>query len=663
MAHYSPGSIITPITQSVEDAVTYPILTQETTPGASRSSGNAPGGAGASSPTRVTQDLLRQILGWRYRSDDTKGFMAALTKTFALTEVEGHTQWTVVPQNYMMQADMGEITGAQASLYARAKAAVDLSTPLLLSLFALRPDADPGDMEAMRSIIGQELPQLVAELGQPAGPRVQRVDSIFKLLIGAHPDYKDPEAVQGHLGQLADRFGLQRRWVNTVEDEQNLTNFLILVDYVNSLFQTWDAQKKYFSRGGKAEPYLGTQLYLVSQALESVLEAVHGAYDAMDSVLIGAAERQTTELRFWQEPYLTAAELLGWAEDFAQNEGKQLLQPDTGKDGVVAFRSTINRISYLVFLAQKVSQAPNSGGLVHGAYTFRVQRSWQELAQYLGLTQTEADRIRRREVDDTGTLSSINESLWLDPSKATSLWTPASASLGPLDGVQITVGGRHIQPGAAMRLISTADPSQGFLGTTNPNSIVPTPGTKGQSMLASFDLSTAPPNTKSVYTIVVINRDGQTAWLEDQFQLDLTGMNAAAETAAAATPVIRSLSPSSVRLSTLRTKNVTVQIRGKNFQNALPPITEWKLGTASGFFDLKAPHGSNDFSDAGNANVSLLIVSDSIAELSLPAGLAKWTNPAALPSLTSGSLDLKVYTSGGGATPVDILADALILKN
>jgi hypothetical protein len=592
---------ILPITRSVEDAVTYPILTQETSPPSSRGSGNGAAGGGAPSPTRVTQDLLRQILGWRYRADDTKGFLAALTKAFTLTEVEGHTQWNFVPQNYMMQADMGEITGAQAALYARAKAAVDLSTPLLLGLTPLLPSVDIGDAEAMRSIVGQELPQLVAELGQPGGPRVQRVDSIFKLLIGPHPDYRDPEAVQGHLGQLADRFGLQRKWVNTIEDEQNLTNFLILVDYVNSLFQTWEAQRKYFDRGGKAEPYLGTQLVLVSQALDSVAEAVESTYDAMDSVLIGAAERQTTELQFFHEPYLTAAELLSWTEDFAKNEGKQLVQ-DCGKDGVVAFRSTINRLNYLMFLAAKVSEAPRSGNLVHGFYTFRVRRSLQEIGQYLQLTQTEADRIRRREPDDKPALTAMNQPLSLVLPAAKPAW-PSTPST-PLDGVQVQVNGENIQPGAMMRLISRHDPSQGFLGVTNPNSIAPAPGAKGRSILATFDLTTALPEAVSVYTIVVINPDGQTAWLDDGFTLNTKDISPVDETF----PVILSASPSRLRLASLNMKSTTITIKGEHLTNT---GALW-IGPSGPTPPLATP-ALEFFPGDG----SLLIISDSLAKLTL----------------------------------------------
>src|ERR1700704_551056 len=85
------------LSNAVEDAVTFPILTRETTPGFDRN-GQA-GSSGGASLGRVAQDTIRQVLGWRYRTDDPKGFAAALGKAFALKDVGGHTEWEFKPQN------------------------------------------------------------------------------------------------------------------------------------------------------------------------------------------------------------------------------------------------------------------------------------------------------------------------------------------------------------------------------------------------------------------------------------------------------------------------------------------------------------------------------------------------------------------------------------
>src|SRR5690349_8805900 len=117
------------ITGAVEDAVAYPILTRDVTTSQPSDGVSVQAPASGTSLDNVARDSIRRLLGWRYRADDTKGFLAALSKTFSLKEVQGHVEWDVKPQNYMVQADLGEITGAQASIYSRAKVALDQSTP------------------------------------------------------------------------------------------------------------------------------------------------------------------------------------------------------------------------------------------------------------------------------------------------------------------------------------------------------------------------------------------------------------------------------------------------------------------------------------------------------------------------------------------------------
>jgi hypothetical protein len=105
---------------------------------------------------------------------------------------------------------MGAVTGAQASLYARAKAALDQSLPLLEGLYPLRADSDSQDVEAIRAIVRSGLTELVYELGQVGGPREQRVNALFGSLLGNRPSERNPEEVGGLLGKLRQEFGLQR---------------------------------------------------------------------------------------------------------------------------------------------------------------------------------------------------------------------------------------------------------------------------------------------------------------------------------------------------------------------------------------------------------------------------------------------------------------------
>jgi hypothetical protein len=455
------------VAESVHDATAYPLLTEEVsfpTP-APRSYGA--GAAGTGSIGQTIESALRDVLGWRPKASDPRGFTAALTQSFNLKWVEGHTEATWVPRNYAVavQADMGAITGAQASIYARAKVALDQSLPLLAGLSSLRTDILPEDQETIRSIVRSELTQLVNELGQEGGPRVARVDELFGYLLGLQPLYKSPlnptpltaeqlvtaqeltndsnktglpatpnwpntvpppigwpapitttwpppsqlmwPTLGTHLGELGLRFGMERGNVNTIEDEQDLTNFIILVDYVTGLWQTWIAQRPYFNRLQTGyEPYLGTQLVLVSRDLAVVAESVQEVNFTMDSVFLGPAERQTLQLKFYgtihllpmptssPQPYpfppqtspLFVAELLDWIDRFTSEEGPRLIQ-DAGKDGVAALKPTLDSLRKFargaLLMAHGGVQDPVNNPIPKGYRTPRVQRAVRELADSL----------------------------------------------------------------------------------------------------------------------------------------------------------------------------------------------------------------------------------------------------------------------------------------
>jgi hypothetical protein len=457
-----------PLTESGIDLTAYPILTEEVsfpTP-APRSYG--PGAAGTGSLSQTVESALRDVLGWRPKTNDPKGFTAALTQSFSLKRVEGHVEANWMPRNYAVavQADLGAITGAQASIYARAKVALDESLPLLDSLTSLRTDILPEDQEATRSIVRSEFIQLVNELGMEGGPRVQRVDELFGYLLGtpASPSllvagpypitadqlvYAQEElyyngtppssltappgwppswwsllAFPGsHLGVLGLRFGMERGRVNTIDDEQDLTNFVILVDYVAGLWQTWINQRPYFSRLPSTvtppyQPYFGTQLVLVSRALAVVAEAVDEVNFTMDSVFLGPAERQTLQLNFsgsfpmlyyafvpsqtqaqaqgvtqvgqpftYTFPAQTSpmfiAELLDWINRVASEEGPRLIQ-DAGKDGTVALSQTLDNLrTFARGALMKPLGVQTQLGMPRGYSTPRVQRAIRELADSL----------------------------------------------------------------------------------------------------------------------------------------------------------------------------------------------------------------------------------------------------------------------------------------
>ena len=172
------------------DLSAFPILTEDV--GYSPSPiARAGGGMGAvpslGSGGGLGQTALKavaDVLGWKVKAGDVGGFTGALTQAFTLTEVEGHVQATWVPRTYAVQSDLsGGISGAQASLYSRAKYTLDQALPLLAGLQALNPAADPEDLEALRAVVNSQMVQLVGELPYAGGPRVSRVTQYFSLLI------------------------------------------------------------------------------------------------------------------------------------------------------------------------------------------------------------------------------------------------------------------------------------------------------------------------------------------------------------------------------------------------------------------------------------------------------------------------------------------------
>ncbi|QOJ22861.1 MAG: hypothetical protein HRU78_03680 [Gammaproteobacteria bacterium] len=402
------------IAEAVQEAVIYPtsINIRDASGYSSGSrSGEAAGFSGGGSLTSVAQGAMRDLLGWRYREDDPKGFLAALNKAIDLKEVGDRTEWVWMPRPFMVQADLGAVTGAQASIYARAKVALEHALPLLDGLVPMRPDSDKEDNESMRSMVRFELNELVNELGRVGGPRIQRVGGYFTQLLGKESSQIDTEKVGGHLGDLATRFGLNRCQVLTVAEEQNLTNFLIMVDYTQSLFQTWEAQKDFFSRikSGK-DKFLGTQLVRLSQTLAVIVESVHEVYVVMDSVFFGAEERQVTVLKFSEstpstkiEP-ITVADLLSWVEHFAAVEATQIIE-NSGKDGVKLVASMLDELRNLMEKVSGFKQSNINNKLPQAFFASRVTEALSSIAHYLTEAHAIADEIKDKDCEKKQSLA------------------------------------------------------------------------------------------------------------------------------------------------------------------------------------------------------------------------------------------------------------------
>jgi hypothetical protein len=406
--------------ESLTDLAAYPVLTEEIStagPPAPAPGGVAAGGPGAGYGQTVDL-VMRDVLGWR-PSGDVAGFQAALTGAFALRQVEGHTEWSWQQRGYAVQADMGALTGAQASIYARAKSALDQMLPLLTGLTPLNPALyPPQDLETIRSVITAELTELVNELALEGGPRIQRVDELFRLLTGESRKSlgANPEVVQGQLGTLRDRFGLVEAYVDTVDEERIITNFRIVVEQVLTLQESWDYDRKLLSVQDSNTSF-GTILIWLSRGLEAVCESVDDLNFALDSVFVDAAQRQVIQLNFsgmtvempelplWRakkHPYqfptkqapILLSDLLDWVTRASRDEGPKIVQ-DAGKDGVLAFAPILNELRKLIHATRKITHTSQGATLPDGMRTPRVRRAVEVLAAQLDEAANLATLVRR----------------------------------------------------------------------------------------------------------------------------------------------------------------------------------------------------------------------------------------------------------------------------
>jgi hypothetical protein len=418
----------------------YPILTEEVgfspSPLASPASANfrsSPGGSSSLGP--IVTRALQDVLGWKVKLGDAAGFSGALTQSFQISLVEGHAESKWTPRSYAVQSDLsGGITGAQASVYTMAKTLLDQMLPLIDGLRPLDPAADMEYVTALKQLAASQLSNLGQEIGYLGGPRVMRVHQYFQMLFGGTvnlnlrvsppaisltpppppppptpPPYlapgapapmvnffTDPDTILGTLGDIRDVLGLRQiagpgnftSFINTVDDETNVTNFRIVVDYANSLWNGWSNSIPFFVNF-RNTPFLGTQLVIISRQLGVVSEAVDELRFVLDSVFIGPSERQTVVIDFQalghpmfnDVPPIFLEDLLAWMQSFVAEEAPAVIQSG-GKFGLgEEFCATIWQLSQQTFGTYLYAQSV--GAVPPGLNTFRVLTAMQKLADQL----------------------------------------------------------------------------------------------------------------------------------------------------------------------------------------------------------------------------------------------------------------------------------------
>ena len=383
------------VTKSVEDAVSYPLLTEPVSfpsfgGGPTTSGGGvAPAGGGVALDARAAL-AVGDVLGWKVNASDPKGFIGALSQAFTLNDVEGHIESTWNPRTYAVQTDLGGgITGAQASLYTRAQDAVQQSLQLLDGLYPLDPDADPEYVKALREMAKSQMNEILKEFGAVGGPSVLRVNTYFQVLLGQGQQIPvpapgvqfDPDSIDGTLGTLRDTYGIyftSNPFSNSIQDEQDITNFRVISDYMTSLLQSWVSNYQFFVLGTSNPAFFGTQLVLISRQFSVISESVNEVRFTLDSVFIGPSERQTLLLEFRDPntPAIFLEDMLQEIQDFASGEGPRLLQ-DGGKisipNNILPVMKNFRHMVHLAHTPVNFRQLPD------GFRTIRVQRSLDDL--------------------------------------------------------------------------------------------------------------------------------------------------------------------------------------------------------------------------------------------------------------------------------------------
>jgi hypothetical protein len=427
--------------ESMVDLSAYPILTEEIgyppSPLSRSSTGpQGPAAGGGQGLGQVAASAISNVLGWKTNPADPKGFIGALTQAFTLTDVEGHVESKWNQRTYTVQTDLaGGITGAQASLYTRAKDAQDQCLPLLDGLYPLNPDADPEYVKALREMAKSQIIEIVKQFAV-VPPSILRVDTYFNILLGGsrkglleETDFEegkgpalpraarrflefeqldpnvlsDPDLIRGTLGALRDEYGIwfqklgphglqSNPFSNSVEDETDITNFRVISDYMTSLLQSWIANARYFQLTlGTAPAFLGTQLVLMSRQFNVVAETVNEVRFTLDSVFIGPNERQQLLLDFHKLPSMYLEDVLKEIEGVVTEEGPRLIR-DGGR--IAISNNLMPVVGTLIGMIKEAKHPKNLPLLPDGYRTPRVQNSLDDLRDQLVQLQILASQVQ-----------------------------------------------------------------------------------------------------------------------------------------------------------------------------------------------------------------------------------------------------------------------------
>jgi hypothetical protein len=211
----------------------------------------------------------------------------------------------------------------------------------------------------------------------------------------------DPDRIGGTLGSIRDIYGVwfqkngrDNPLSNSVEDEQDITNFRVISDYMTSLLMTWLSNFEYFRLGtGKMPAFLGTQLILIGRQFNVVAETVNEVRFALDSVFIGPNERQQLLLEFRDAPAMFLEDVLTQIEGAVTDEGPRLIK-DGGR---IALYNNVRPVLFtLIDMVEGAKDPYNLPRLPDGYRTPRVRRSLDDLHDQLGYLKQLVEQVEMK---------------------------------------------------------------------------------------------------------------------------------------------------------------------------------------------------------------------------------------------------------------------------
>lgn len=430
MADISPEQL-----QKLLDALQF----GNTYPGFAPVSPSEQGGPTAAAPTALQQRVntaLQGVLGRAFKEGDHRSFRLALEASFEAKDVGGRRTYEWKPRAYPLTggSDLGGgVTGAQYSLVSLANVLYGQTLDLIDNLYSLIPDVDEEQLEAARAVFRSTWSEFITELGREGGPRAPKADShadsIYRTGTGALAP-----TVRGHLvrfgrllgmipsqttnaeanrllasdislglrlvsgGVVTERPEITRFNVLTTDEEENLTNFIALIDIYLTVSQSWRSYRDTFLEAS-AERDLGTGLLSLERLFSVLEESVNEVYVAMDSVNVDQAERLVLRLNVREGPESTAPvrkivveDFLSWVLSFASAEAPQLVR-DGGKWGVDAVLQTARKLSDVAEQFGRSLDNPGAADLPPAFGHSRVRNPVDEMSHYLSLIVVTAEEI------------------------------------------------------------------------------------------------------------------------------------------------------------------------------------------------------------------------------------------------------------------------------